>query len=128
MNIPQECRYAETHEWVRLEGDIATVGVSDYAQGELGDVVFLDFSAQPGAQLDRKQAFGTVEAVKTVSDLYAPVAGEVIETNASLADAPEQVNTDPYGAGWMIRFRVADPATALDGLMTADEYQAHAAH
>jgi glycine cleavage system H protein len=121
MNIPADLKYTKDHEWVRVEGDVAVVGVTDYAQGELGDVVYIEIETE-GESLDQEEVFGTVEAVKTVSDLFMPVSGEVIEVNSALADAPETVNSDPYGEGWMIKVRLSD-AAELDGLMSAEEYK-----
>ena len=122
MNIPNDLKYTSEHEWIRVEGDVIVVGVTDFAQGELGDVVFLEIETE-GESLDKGETFGTIEAVKTVSDLYMPVGGEVIEVNAALEDNPELVNSDPFGEGWMIRIKVAD-ATELDELMDAEAYGA----
>ena len=122
MNIPTELKYTQDHEWVRVDGDIAVVGVTDFAQGELGDVVFVEIETE-GEELDKGETFGTVEAVKTVSDLFMPVGGEVSEFNEALADEPELVNKDPYGDGWMIKIKITD-AAELDDLMDADAYQA----
>lgn len=122
MNIPAELKYTKDHEWVRVEGDTATVGVTDYAQSELGDIVYVEIETE-GESLDQEEVFGTVEAVKTVSDLFMPVAGEVIAVNEKLADQPELVNSDPYGEGWMIKVKLSD-ASQLDGLMDADAYKA----
>ncbi len=122
MSIPAELKYTQDHEWVRVEGDIAVVGVTDFAQGELGDVVFVEIETE-GETLDKGETFGTVEAVKTVSDLFMPVGGEVSEFNEALADDPELVNKDPYGEGWMIKIKVAD-AAELDELMDAEAYKA----
>lgn len=122
MNIPAELKYTKDHEWIRVEGDVATVGVTDYAQGELGDIVYIEIETE-GDTLEKEDVFGTVEAVKTVSDLFMPVSGEVIEVNASLADAPETVNSDAYGNGWMIKIRISD-ASQLDELLSADDYKA----
>ena len=108
MNIPNDLRYTKEHEWVRLEGDVATIGITDYAQGELGDIVFIEVDTIDEA-VAVDEVFGTIEAVKTVSDMFAPVAGEVIEFNEALEDAPESVNSDPYGEGWIIKMRVANP-------------------
>ena len=105
MNIPNELRYTKEHEWVRLEGDVATIGITDYAQGELGDIVFIEVDTVDESVAE-DEVFGTIEAVKTVSDMFAPVAGEVIEFNEALEDAPESVNSDPYGEGWIIKMRV----------------------
>lgn len=120
MNNPQDLRYTREHEWVRLEGDIATIGITDYAQGELGDIVFIEVDTV-GDTVDADEVFGTIEAVKTVSDMFAPIAGEVLEFNAALEDAPESVNSDPYGAGWIIKMRVENPSD-VEGLLTAEAY------
>jgi glycine cleavage system H protein len=119
--VPTDLRYTKDHEWVRLEGDTATVGVTAYAAGQLGDVVFVDLPAT-GRSLEQHATFGVVESVKAVSDMYAPVAGEVTGANAELAGSPELVNSDPYGAGWMIRIRVADVGQ-VDGLLDPDAYE-----
>lgn len=121
MNIPADLRYTKEHEWVLLDGDTATVGITDFAQGELGDIVFVEIETV-GKSLSANDIFGTVEAVKTVSDLYLPVAGTVIEVNQVVIDSPETVNTDPYGAGWMIKMQVKDIASVAD-LMDAEAYQ-----
>jgi glycine cleavage system H protein len=121
MNIPVDLKYTQDHEWIRVEGDVVTVGVTDFAQGELGDVVFVEIETE-GEELDKGETFGTVEAVKTVSDLFMPVGGEVAEFNEALADDPELVNKDPYGEGWMIKIKVADTAE-LDALLSAEDYQ-----
>lgn len=121
MNIPAEIKYTQDHEWVRIEGDVATIGVTDFAQGELGDVVFVEIETE-GETLDKGETFGTVEAVKTVSDLFMPVGGEVAEVNEALADEPELVNKDPYEAGWMIKIKISD-SSELSDLMSADEYK-----
>jgi glycine cleavage system H protein len=121
MKIPAELKYTEDHEWVRVEGDTATVGITDFAQGELGDVVFVEIETE-GEELDKGETFGTVEAVKTVSDLFMPVGGEVAEVNESLADEPELVNKDPYGKGWMIKIKMSD-SSELDDLLSADDYK-----
>ncbi len=122
MNIPADLKYTQDHEWVRVDGDVAIVGVTDFAQGELGDVVFVEIETE-GETLDKGETFGTVEAVKTVSDLFMPVGGEVAEFNEDLADDPELVNKDPYGKGWMIKINMSD-AAELDELMDADAYKA----
>lgn len=122
MNIPSDLKYTKDHEWVKVDGDVATVGVTDYAQSELGDIVYIEIETE-GDSLDQEEVFGTVEAVKTVSDLFMPVGGEVIEVNEALADAPETVNNDPYGAGWMIKIKLAD-ASELDGLLSPEDYKA----
>lgn len=121
MNIPADLRYTKEHEWVLLDGDTATVGITDFAQGELGDIVFVEIETV-GKSLSANDIFGTVEAVKTVSDLYLPVAGTVLEVNQVVIDSPETVNTDPYGAGWMIKMQVKDIASVAD-LMDAEAYQ-----
>lgn len=121
MNIPADLKYTQDHEWIRIDGDVITVGVTDFAQGELGDVVFVEIETE-GEELDKGETFGTVEAVKTVSDLFMPVGGTVAEFNEALADEPELVNKDPYGAGWMIKIKVADTAE-LEELMSAEDYQ-----
>lgn len=121
MNIPADLKYTSDHEWVKVEGDVALVGVTDFAQGELGDVVFVEIETE-GETLDKGETFGTVEAVKTVSDLFMPIGGEVTEFNEALADEPELVNKDPYGKGWMIKIKIADVAE-LDELISAEDYQ-----
>jgi glycine cleavage system H protein len=120
MNIPQDLRYTKEHEWVRLEGDTATIGITDYAQGELGDIVFIEVETVDES-VAADEVFGSIEAVKTVSDLFSPLAGEVTEFNEALEDEPESVNNDPYGAGWIIKLKVTDVAD-VEGLMTADAY------
>ena len=120
MATPEDNRYAKSHEYVHLEGEIATIGITDYAQKELGDVVFVELP-QVGTQLDAGDELGSIESVKAVSELFAPVSGEVVEINEALADNPALVNSDPWGDGWMIRMRVGD-ATEVDELMTAEEY------
>lgn len=122
MNIPAELKYTQDHEWLRVEGEFAFVGITDFAQGELGDVVFVEIETE-GETLDKGETFGTVEAVKTVSDLFMPVGGEVVEVNEALADDPELVNKDPYGNGWMIKVKMTDPAQ-VEELMDADAYKA----
>lgn len=123
METPKELRYTEDHEWVRVAGSTAVVGITDYAQGELGDIVFIELP-QVGTEVAQGASFGTIEAVKTVSDLFAPVGGKVLEVNAALADKPEQVNASPYGDGWMIKLEIADPAE-IGKLMDADAYRGH---
>jgi glycine cleavage system H protein len=120
MNIPAELRYTKDHEWVKIDGDIATIGITDYAQGELGDIVYVEIETV-GETLEAEEVFGTVEAVKTVSDLFMPVSGEILEFNDGLESDPELVNTDPYGKGWMIKVKVSD-AGQLSGLLTAAAY------
>jgi len=121
MNIPANLKYTKDHEWVSLEGDVATVGITDFAQKELGDIVYVEVETLDQT-LDQDEVFGTVEAVKTVSDLFLPVSGEVVEFNENLETEPELVNTDPYAAGWMIKIKVADTAQ-FDALLTADQYK-----
>lgn len=121
MNIPAELKYSKDHEWVRVEGDEAVIGITDHAQSELGDIVFVDINTE-GEDVDKEAVFGTVEAVKTVSDLFMPVSGKILEVNPALADDPAAVNKDPYGSGWMVRVKMKDPAE-LEGLLTADQYQ-----
>ncbi len=121
MKIPADLKYTQDHEWIRVEGNVATVGITDYAQNELGDIVYVEIETE-GEDLDRGETFGTVEAVKTVSDLFMPVSGKVIEFNELLADEPELVNKDPYQKGWMIKIEIADEAD-LDELLSADDYK-----
>jgi glycine cleavage system H protein len=120
MNIPANLRYTKDHEWVSLEGNVATVGITDFAQGELGDIVYVDVNTV-GKALAAEEIFGTVEAVKTVSDLFLPVAGTVLEVNPALDGAPELVNSDPYGQGWMVKLTVNDPADVA-ALLDAEAY------
>lgn len=120
MNTPAELRYTKDHEWVRLEGDIATIGITEFAQQELGDIVFVDINSL-NKSLSAHDIFGTVEAVKTVSDLFLPAAGTIIEVNPALEANPESVNSDPYGEGWMVKVKLDTPAD-IDGLMSADDY------
>ncbi len=120
-NIPQELKYTREHEYVREDGDVVVIGITDYAQGELGDIVFLELP-EPGATFEAGDTFGTIEAVKAVSDLYAPIGGEIVEVNTALDNDPAAVNTDPYGDGWMIKMRPAD-SSALDRLMDAAAYE-----
>lgn len=120
MKIPKDLKYTSDHEWVRIEGDVATVGITDFAQGELGDIVYVEVETVD-ENLDREEVFGTVEAVKTVSDLFTPLSGEIIEFNQSLEDEPEKVNSDPYGEGWMVKIRFNNP-DELDDLLSAEEY------
>lgn len=122
MNVLENLLYTKDHEWVKVDGDEATIGITDFAQGELGDIVFVEVETE-GETLDQEEAFGTIEAVKTVSDLFMPVGGEVIEFNTELEDAPELINTDPYEKGWIVKIKVSD-ATELDALLSADDYKA----
>lgn len=121
MDFPNELKYTSDHEWIKLEGNIATVGITAFAQGELGDIVYVDVDTI-GDELDQNEVFGSIEAVKTVSDLFLPVTGEVLELNESLEDAPEKVNEDPYGAGWIIKMKVSD-SSQLEDLLSAEAYQ-----
>ncbi|NER18230.1 glycine cleavage system protein GcvH [Spongiivirga citrea] len=121
MNIPAELKYTKDHEWVSIEGDVATVGITDFAQGELGDIVYVEVETVDET-LDKDEIFGTVEAVKTVSDLFLPLSGEIIEFNEALEDEPEKVNTDAYGDGWMIKIKISD-ASEVNGLLSADAYK-----
>jgi len=121
MNIPANLKYTKDHEWIKVEGNEAVVGITDFAQGQLGDIVFVEIETE-GETLEMEEVFGTIEAVKTVSDMFMPVSGEVVAVNDKLADTPEVVNKDPYGDGWMIRIKLTD-ASQLDDLLTADQYK-----
>ena len=121
MNFPQNLKYTNEHEWIRVEGDVAYVGITDYAQGELGEIVYVDITTE-GETVAQEEVFGTIEAVKTVSDLFMPVSGEVLEVNAELEDAPELVNEDAYGKGWLIKISLTD-ASELEELLSAEDYQ-----
>ncbi|MFV0531144.1 MAG: glycine cleavage system protein GcvH [Flavobacteriales bacterium] len=120
MNIPSELKYTKDHEWIKIEGNIAVVGITDFAQGELGDIVYVDIEKE-GEEVEAGEVFGTVEAVKTVSDLLMPITGKIIEINEDLDSEPEKVNTDPYGEGWMIKVKITDHNT--DELISADDYK-----
>jgi glycine cleavage system H protein len=122
MSVPSDLHYTADHEWVRLEGDIAVIGVTDYAQGELGDIVFVEVETE-GETLDAEEVFGTIEAVKTVSDLILPISGEILEINEALEDDPSLINNDPFGAGWIIKVKVTNPSD-IEGLMDATSYEA----
>ncbi|WP_111684974.1 glycine cleavage system protein GcvH [Winogradskyella tangerina] len=122
MNIPSDLKYTKDHEWIKIEGDTATVGITDFAQGELGDIVYVEVDTLDET-LDAEEVFGTVEAVKTVSDLFLPLSGEIIEFNENLEDEPEKVNTDPYGEGWMIKLKISDESQ-IDSLLSAEDYKA----
>jgi glycine cleavage system H protein len=122
MNVPENLKYTKDHEWVRIEGDIAVVGITDFAQGELGDIVYVEIETE-GETLDQEEVFGSVEAVKTVSDLFMPVSGEIIEFNGNLESNPELVNSDPFGEGWMIKVKLSD-TSQIDGLLDAAGYSA----
>lgn len=121
MNIPAHLKYTKDHEWIELNGEIATVGITDFAQGELGDIVFIDINTV-GETIEKDEVFGSVEAVKTVSDLFLPVEGEILEVNDALDQAPESVNSDPYGAGWMVKVKVSN-LSEFEGLLTSDQYK-----
>ncbi|HZK96658.1 MAG TPA: glycine cleavage system protein GcvH [Prolixibacteraceae bacterium] len=122
MNIPSNLKYTKDHEWIRVEGAFAFIGVTDFAQGELGDIVYLEIETV-GETLAKEEVFGTIEAVKTVSDLFMPVSGEILEMNEALNDAAELVNSDPYEKGWLIKIKITD-ATELDNLLSSDQYKA----
>jgi len=121
MNIPGELKYTKDHEWVRIEGDEAVIGITDFAQSELGDIVFIEVETE-GESIESEEIFGSVEAVKTVSDLYMPLSGEVLSFNSELEDAPEVVNSDPYGEGWMIRVKISN-SSEIDTLLSAAQYK-----
>ncbi len=121
MNFPADLKYTKDHEWIRVEGENATVGITDFAQKELGDIVYVDVNTV-GETVEKDAVFGTVEAVKTVSDLFMPISGEVLEVNKDIDSAPESVNQDPYGKGWMIKIKIANPAD-IDTLLSADDYK-----
>jgi glycine cleavage system H protein len=121
MNIPSELKYTKDHEWVKMEADVATIGITDFAQSELGDIVYVEVETLDET-LEADEIFGSVEAVKTVSDLFLPLSGEIIEFNEALEDEPENVNTDPYGDGWMIKVKCSD-ISQVDGLMSAEDYK-----
>ncbi len=122
MNVPADLRYTKEHEWIRVEGNIGTVGITDYAQSELGDIVYVDIDPELES-VQQGEPFGTIEAVKTVADLYAPVSGKVVEIHQDINDAPEKINQDPYGEGWLIKVELSDPAE-LENLLTAEQYAA----
>jgi glycine cleavage system H protein len=121
MNVPGELKYTKDHEWIRIEGDFAYIGVTDFAQGELGDIVFVEIETV-GEKLGKEVVFGTIEAVKTVSDLFMPVSGEILEMNPLIEESPDIVNKDPYGKGWMIKIKITDPSEASD-LLSAENYK-----
>jgi len=121
MNIPENLKYTKDHEWTKIEGDIATIGITDFAQKELGDIVFVEIETV-GETLEKEETFGTVEAVKTVSDLFMPLSGEIIEKNEGLDDSPESINKDPYGEGWMIKIKISD-LSEIDELLDAAAYK-----
>lgn len=121
MNIPATLKYTKDHEWIKIDGEIATVGITDFAQGELGDIVYVDVESV-GDEVDQEEVFGSVEAVKTVSDLFMPLSGEILEFNENLEATPESINSDPYGEGWIIKIKITD-ATQIDSLLDAEAYQ-----
>ncbi len=121
MNIPEELKYTADHEWIKIEGDVATVGITEFAQGELGDIVYVEIETE-GDTIEKGEVFGTIEAVKTVSDLFMPVSGEVVEFNEELESEPEIVNSDPYGDGWMVKIKMSD-ASQADDLLSASAYK-----
>lgn len=121
MNTPENLKYTKDHEWVKIEGNIATIGITDFAQGELGDIVYVEVETE-GETMEREEVFGSVEAVKTVSDLFLPLSGEIIEFNSDLESEPEKVNTDPYGEGWMVKVKISDESQAGD-LLDAEAYK-----
>jgi glycine cleavage system H protein len=121
MNVPGNLKYTKDHEWLRVEGEIGYVGVTDFAQGELGDVVFIEIETV-GETLNKEEVFGTIEAVKTVSDMFMPVGGEILEMNSAIEETPDLVNKDPYGDGWMVKIKITDPSEA-DQLLTPDDYK-----
>jgi glycine cleavage system H protein len=126
MNTPAELKYTKDHEWIKIDGNIATIGITEFAQGELGDIVYIDIKSV-GQQLAQHDIFGTVEAVKTVSDLFMPVSGKVLEVNAALEASPATVNSDPYGAGWMVKVEISNPAE-VPGLLDAAAYKSLTGH
>lgn len=121
MNLPENLKYTKDHEWVSIDGDVATIGITDFAQGELGEIVYVEIETE-GETLDSEEVFGTVEAVKTVSDLFMPISGEIIEFNTNLEDEPELVNSDPYEKGWMIKVKISD-SSELDNLLSFEAYK-----
>jgi len=121
MNFPAELKYTKDHEWIRVEGEVAVIGITDFAQRELGDIVFVDVNTLE-EEVSQNEVFGTIEAVKTVSDLYMPLTGEVLEVNPAIDSSPELINSDPYGEGWLVRVKLSDPS-AVESLLSASEYQ-----
>lgn len=121
MNVPADLKYTKDHEWIKIDGDTATIGITDFAQSELGDIVYVEIETE-GETLDKEEVFGSIEAVKTVSDLFMPVSGEVIELNSEIESNPEVINSDAYGAGWLIKIKISD-SSELDDLLSADDYQ-----
>ncbi|MBP00168.1 MAG: glycine cleavage system protein H [Candidatus Marinimicrobia bacterium] len=123
MNTPNDIKYTKEHEWVSLDGETATIGITDYAQSQLGDIVFVEFP-DINSEINQNETFGVIEAVKTVADLFAPVSGEIIEVNSSLEDSPNFINSDPYGSGWIIKIKIND-SNEYNGLMSSDDYEEH---
>ena len=123
MNTPNDIKYTKDHEWVSLDGETATIGITDYAQSQLGDIVFVEFP-DINSEINQNETFGVIEAVKTVADLFAPVSGEIIEVNSSLEDSPNFINSDPYGSGWIIKLKIND-SNEYNGLMSSDVYEEH---
>ena len=123
MNTPNDIKYTKEHEWVSLDGETATIGITDYAQSQLGDIVFVEFP-DINSEIIQNETFGVIEAVKTVADLFAPVSGEIIEVNSSLEDSPNFINSDPYGSGWIIKVKIND-SNEYNGLMSSDVYEEH---
>ena len=123
MNTPNDIKYTKEHEWVSLDGETATIGITDYAQSQLGDIVFVEFP-DINSEINQNETFGVIEAVKTVADLFAPVSGEIIEVNSSLEDSPNFINSDPYGSGWIIKIKIND-SNEYNGLMSRDDYEEH---
>ena len=123
MNTPNDIKYTKEHEWVSLDGETATIGITDYAQSQLGDIVFVEFP-DINSEINQNETFGVIEAVKTVADLFAPVSGEIIEVNSSLEDSPNFINSDPYGSGWIIKIKIND-SNEYNGLMSSDLYEEH---
>ena len=123
MNTPNDIKYTKEHEWVSLDGETATIGITDYAQSQLGDIVFVEFP-DINSEINQNETFGVIEAVKTVADLFAPVSGEIIEVNSSLEDSPNFINSDPYGSGWIIKIKIND-SNEYNGLMSCDDYEEH---
>jgi glycine cleavage system H protein len=121
MNVPADLKYTKDHEWIKVDGDVATIGITDFAQSELGDIVYVEIETE-GETLDQEEVFGSIEAVKTVSDLFMPVSGEVMEMNAEIESNPEVINSDAYGAGWLIKVKISD-TSEIDNLLSADAYQ-----
>ena len=121
MNVPADLKYTKDHEWVKIEGDVATIGITDFAQGELGDIVYVEIETE-GETLDAEEVFGSIEAVKTVSDLFMPISGEVSEINEEIESNPEVINSDAYGKGWLVKLKISDPSE-IEGLLSADAYQ-----